>query len=116
MLLRSIALSGIDQSEYEHAAAPYVSLAFIRRLSQEACDLFHCVFNKAHEFANLKSRNKLTFVRAKRSFAFDLGLVYSSVQSLISTNGNWAGSVCNAFCLHSGANPFSIPCLETFTI
>ena len=116
MLLRTPALGGTDLSQYEHAAAPYVTLEFIRQLGQEACDLFHCIFYEAPEFANLKPRNKLSFVRDKRLFAFNLGLVHSSVQSLVSSKSNWASSVCNAFCSDSDTDPFSIRCLEIFTM
>ena len=101
MLLCTPASCGIDRPNFEHAAAPYVIVEFIRQLGQEACNLFRCIFYEADEFANSKPRNKATFVRDKRSFAFNMGLVHSSVQSLVSAKSNWTGSVCNAFCLDS---------------
>ena len=106
MLLCAPASSRIDQSQSEHAAAPYVILEFIRRIGQEACILFQCICHEADEFANSKPRNKVTFVGDKRSFAFNLGLVYSSIQSLVSAKSNAIGSVCNAFCLRPNTDYF----------
>ena len=108
MVLCTSALSRIDRSQCEHAAVPYVILEFIRQLGQEACNQFQCLFHVAYEFANTKPRNKATFVRDKRSFAFNLGLVYSSVQSLASAKRDWDGSVCNAFCSDADTDFFSI--------
>ena len=101
MLLCTPASRGIDRSQREHAATPYVIFEFLRQLGQEACNLLQYIFNEAEEFANAKPRNKETFARDKRSFAFNLGLVHSSVQSLVSAKSNRTGSVCNAFYLDS---------------
>ena len=101
MLLCTPASCGVDRSQCEHAAAAYVILEFVRQLGQEACNLFQCIFDEADEFSNSKPRNKVTFVRDKRSFAFNLGLVHSSVQSLVSAKSNWIGSVCKVFYLDS---------------
>ena len=106
MLLCAPASSRIDRAQCEHAAAPYVILEFIRQIGHEACNLFQCIFHEADEFANSKPRNKVTFVGDKRSFAFNLGLVHSSVQSLVAAKSNWTGSVCNAFCLGSNTDHF----------
>ncbi|KAK0509453.1 hypothetical protein JMJ35_007847 [Cladonia borealis] len=92
MLLCAPALSRIDGSQFGHAAAPYVVLEFNRRIGQEACNLFQCICHEADEFANSKPRNKVTFVADKRLFAFNLGLVHSSVQSLVSAKSNATGS------------------------
>lgn len=100
MLLCTPVLSRSDHSQCEHAAEPYVVLEFIRRLGHEACNQFQCLIHKAYEFANTRPRNKATFVRSKRSFAFNLGLVHSGVQSLASTKSNWDGSVCNVPCIY----------------
>ena len=101
MLLCTPASCEIDRSHREHAAAPHVFLEFLRQLGQEACNLLQCIFNEAVEFANSKARNKETSVRDKRSFAFNLGLIHSSVQSLVSAKTNWTGSVCDSFYLDS---------------
>ena len=106
MLLCAPASSRIDRSQSEHAAAPYAILEFIRRIGQEACNLFQCIYHEADEFANSKPRNKVTFVGDKCLFAFNLGLVHSSVQSLVLTKSNATGPVCNAFCLGSNADHF----------
>ena len=108
MLLCTPALSKFDRSQCEHAAAPYVILEFVRRIGYEACSLFQCIFHEADEFANLKPRNKATFVRDKRSFAFDLGLVHCSVQSLVLAKSNWTDSVRNAFCSGSNTDHFIV--------
>ena len=106
MLLCAPASSRIDGSKSEHAATPYIVLEFIRRIGQEACNLFQCICHEADQFANSKPRNKVTFVADKRLFAFNLGLVHSSVQSLVSAKSNATGSVCNAFCLVSNTDDF----------
>ena len=106
MLLCAPTSSTIDQSQSEHAAAPYVILEFIRRIGQEACNLLQCICHEADEFANSKPRNKVTFVGDKRSFAFNLGLVHSSIQSLVSAKSNAIGLVCNAFCLSPDTDHF----------
>ena len=100
MLLCTSALSRIDRSQCEHVTVPYVILEFFRQLGYEACNQFQCLFHEAYEFANMKPRNKATFVRDKRSFAFNLGLVHSSVESLASAKSNWDGSVCNGLCIY----------------
>ena len=101
MLLCTPPSSKMDLSQCERAAAPYVILEFIRQLGHEACDLFRCILHEADEFANSKPRNKATFVKDKRLFAFNLGLIHSSVQSLVSAKSNWTSSVCNSFCMDS---------------
>ena len=106
MLLCAPASSKIVRSQSEYDAAPFVVLEFIRRIGQEACNLFQCICHEAEEFANSKPRNKVTFVADKRLFAFNLGLVYSSVQSLIAAKSNATGSICNAFLLGSNADHF----------
>ena len=79
--------------------------SFVASVSKPAI-CFSVYFMRQTNFANSKPRNKATFVGDKRSFAFNLGLVHSNVQSLVSAKSNWTGSVCNAFCLGSNTDHF----------
>ena len=83
MLLCTPASCGIDRSQREHAATPYVIFEFLRQLGQEACNLLQYIFNEQRNLPMQSRviRRLLPETSARLLLTWDLSTPVSSLLS-----------------------------------